>query len=73
MNKDLFLYAKSLSCRCGVAHTDLFLFIERIGANPSGYFRRMADGNIFWEMNVNYDSVHGFREHEYVKTFFQNE
>ena len=33
----------------------------------------MAEENIFWEMNVSYDSIHKFREHEYMLRFFENE
>lgn len=29
--------------------------------------------NIFWEMNVSYDKIHDYREHEYVKEFLSNE
>ena len=71
---DLFGFAE----RCGtptvgVAHTDLFAFIEAIGEDPYRYFRRMAEQNIFWEMNVNFDSIHKYREHAYVKRFFEDE
>ena len=54
----------------GVAHTDLFSLIHRLGEDPYQYFRRMAEQGIFWEMNVNYDSIHHYRKHEYVKRFF---
>ena len=71
---DLFAYAK----RCGtplvgVAHTDLFAHIAKLGENPLDYFTRMADRNIFWEMNVSYDSIHGYREHKYFLDFFADE
>ena len=71
---DLFSYAE----RCGtpvvgVAHTDLFAHIERRGEDPLDYFKRMADQNIFWEMNVSYDSIHGYRQHGYFLNFFEDE
>ncbi len=71
---DLFPFAK----RCGtpvvgVAHTDLFGHITRLGLDPLDYFKRMADENIFWEMNVSYDSIHGYREHAYMLDFFADE
>ncbi len=71
---DLFAFAK----RCGtptvgVAHTDLFAHIARLGADPYDYFSRMAEANIFWEMNVSYDSIHGYREHGYMLDFFADE
>ncbi len=69
-NDDLFGYAKRLGCPCGLAHTDMFQYIESIGEDPETYFRKMAEADIFWELNVNYDSIHGWREHEYVTRFF---
>ena len=69
---DLFKYAKKLNCYAGVAHTDLFAYAERIGVDPLDYFKRMADENIFWEMNVNYDSTHNFHQHQYVLDFFMD-
>ena len=71
-NGDLFTYAKRLGCPVGVAHTDMFAFIESIGEEPYRYFRKMAEAGIFWEMNVNYDSLHGFKSHNYVTEFFKN-
>lgn len=70
---NLFAFAE----RCGtpavgVAHTDLFAFIKTIGEDPYRYFKRMAEQNIFWEMNVNCDSTHHYREHAYVKQFFSD-
>jgi len=71
---DLFAYAKKLGTPVtGVAHTDLFAHIARLGEDPLDYFKRMADGNIFWEMNVSYDSIHGYREHKYFLDFFADE
>jgi len=70
---DLFAFAK----RCGtpavgIAHTDLFTFFERRGEDPRRCFGRMAEENIFWEMNVSYDSTHGYRQHEYMLRFFED-
>ena len=72
-NGDLFGYAKRLGCPCGLAHTDMFGFIKQIGDKPEDYFKKMAEADIFWEMNINYDSIHGWREHEYVTRFFASE
>ncbi len=70
---DLFAYARRLGTPAvGVAHTDLFAHIAHLGADPRDYFRRMAEENIFWEMNVSYDSIHGYREHAYVADFFSD-
>lgn len=71
---DIFSFAKRCGCaETGIAHTDLFAHIARLGADPLDYFKRMADMNIFWEMNVSYDSIHNYREHEYVKRFLSDE
>ncbi len=73
-NGDLFAFARRCGCpKVGVAHTDLFAFINKIGADPLDYFKRMAEENIFWEMNVSYDSIHKYHEHEYVAAFFESE
>ena len=70
---DPFRFAERCGCPMGFAHTDLFAFVRSIGEDPYDYFRRLADYGIFWEMNVNLDSIHKFREHEYVLDFFENE
>ncbi len=71
---DLFAYAKKLGTPVtGIAHTDMFGHIERLGADPYDYFSRMAEQNIFWEMNVSYDSIHGYRQHAYMLKFFEDE
>lgn len=71
---DLFTYAARCGCPVvGVAHTDMFAHIARLGADPLDYFRRMAEQHIFWEMNVSYDSIHHYREHPYMLDFFADE
>lgn len=71
---DIFAFAKRCGCATtGIAHTDLFGHIARLGADPLDYLRRMAEENIFWEMNVSYDKTHGYREHAYVNAFFADE
>ena len=74
IKRDLFTFAERCGCpSVGVAHTDMFTFIEAIGEDPYRYFKRMAEQNIFWEMNVSYDSIHHYREHPYMLEFFRNE
>lgn len=64
---DLFQFVKQISCsRVGIAHTDLFQYIRDTNQKPLDFFTKMAEYNIFWELNVNFDSIHGYREHEYV-------
>lgn len=68
---DLFDYAERLGCKyTGVAHTDIPSYVKRSGGDLYAYFLRMAEAGIFWELNVNYDSTHGYREHPYVSAFF---
>jgi histidinol phosphatase-like PHP family hydrolase len=71
---DLFSYAKRCGCKwVGVAHTDMFKFIEAQNSDPLEYFSKMAENNIFWEMNVSYDSIHNYVEHSYMLNFFSDE
>lgn len=71
---DLFGFAKRCGTKnVGIAHTDMFSFITSLGEDPYRYFKRMAEENIFWEMNVSYDSIHGYRKHQYMLDFFNSE
>ncbi|MBR6514972.1 MAG: PHP domain-containing protein [Clostridia bacterium] len=70
---DLIGYAKTFKCPCGIAHTDMFAYCEKKGFDPLEFFTKMAEAGMFWEMNVSYDSIHHYREHEYVKEFMRNE
>lgn len=72
MNGDIFDFAKRWGCPIGIAHTDLFKFCALRGEEPNRYFKRLADAGIFWELNVNYDSLHQFKQHDYVTEFFKN-
>lgn len=71
-NGDIFSFAKRCRCPVGIAHTDMFSFIQSIGEEPFAYFNKMAQQGIFWEMNVNLDSIHKGHEHEYMLKFFEN-
>ncbi len=57
----------------GIAHTDLFAYCEKTGRDAAEFLKELANNNIFWELNVNFDSIHGYREHQYVKDFFESE
>ncbi len=57
-------FADSFPCRVGIAHTDMFRYEEQYGV-PA--LEMMAEHNIFWELNVNKDKIHNFREHQYCK------
>ena len=68
---DLFTFAKRCNTKiAGVAHTDLFAYLMRTEQDPMTFFSKMAESNIFWEMNVNFDSTHHYRQHQYVLDFF---
>lgn len=72
MQGDIVAFTKGFSCPVGIAHTDLFAFIKARNSDPFSYLSSLAQANIFWEMNVNFDSIHGYREHRYVKEFLES-
>ena len=69
---DIFTFAKRCGCPTGIAHTDLFAFLEKQGEEPYRYCKQLAQQGIFWELNVNLDSAHAFKTHAYVTEFFKN-
>ena len=70
---DVLAFAKRCGCkRTGLAHMDLPTYIHSKGLNMDDFFKKMKEQNVFWELNVNYDSKHNYREHQYVKEFFKN-
>ena len=73
MGGDLLSYTASFGCPVGIAHTDLFAFIKERGWEAAAYLEALAARGVFWEMNVNRDSTHNYREHAYVKTFMESE
>ncbi len=66
-------FAEQVKIPCGIAHTDLFRYCELFERDPEAYFRELASKGIFWEMNMSYDSIHGYRKHAYVERFFNDE
>ncbi|MDR0287701.1 MAG: PHP domain-containing protein [Clostridiales bacterium] len=62
-------YAAMFNCKKGIAHTDIYRFSETSGLDIPAL---LAENGIFWELNVNYDRVHGFNERKYVKKFFDS-
>lgn len=69
----LFEFCKSLKIPCGIAHTDLFEYCDMYGFDYQNFYRKIAENNVFWELNVNYDSTHSYHEHEYVLDFIKDE
>ena len=72
MGKNIFEFCEKIGHRCGIAHTDLFLFCDMYGLDYETFFREMAERGIFWEMNISFDSTHKYREHQYVREFLEN-
>lgn len=70
---DIVAFAKKCGVKTGIAHTDLFAMLDKLGESPEKYFRYLAENGVFWEMNVNYDSIHKYNEHKYVKRFMESE
>lgn len=60
-------FCKEFPIICGIAHTDLFQYCDMYGFDYEEFFKSLAENNIFWEMNVTYDSIHRYKEHQYVK------
>jgi len=60
--KDFLNYRKKYKKRAGIAHTDIFEISKNEGIDVP---RLMAENDIFWEINVNYDRVHGYNTHQY--------
>ena len=70
---DVLEFSKKCGCkRCGFAHMDLPLYLNAKKFSTNEFFAQMAKENVFWEINVNYDSIHGYKEHKYAKDFFEN-
>ncbi len=64
---DLFAFISEHSFpKVGIAHTDLFSYLKKGGKDPLSFFSRLKEHGIFWEMNVNFDSVHKYRVLPYV-------
>ena len=72
VGNDLIGFCKNLGIPCGIAHTDLFAYCDLYGFDYYEFFKSLADNGIFWEMNVTYDSIHGYREHQYVLDFMKD-
>lgn len=71
---DVFAFADRCGTgKTGLAHADLPAYLISKGLDMDEYFRKMKEHNVFWELNVNYDSKHHYREHQYVKDFFEND
>ena len=70
---DIFYYREAVGIPMGIAHTDLFSYAKAKNIDPCVLFSKMAKADIFWEMNVSYDSIHGYREHPYMLSFFADE
>ena len=72
IHSDIFSFAEKARCPVGIAHTDMFSFIQNAGMDPLAYFTRMAEKGIFWELNVNLDTIHKGNQHAYMLRFFES-
>lgn len=73
VGRDICEFADELEIPTGLAHTDLFGWMEMLNVKPDTFLKALAAHGVFWEMNVNYDSIHGYREHAYVKRFMESQ
>jgi len=72
VKENIFEFCKNLGILCGIAHTDLFQYCDMYEFEYKDFFTKMAQNNIFWEMNVTYDSIHKYKEHQYVLDFMKD-
>lgn len=72
VGKEIIGFANRCGIKTGIAHTDLFSFMEREQLDPLAYLTKLAENGVFWEMNVSYDSIHHYKEHSYVKRFMSD-
>ena len=72
VGRNIISFADRCGIKTGIAHTDLFAFMEKEGLEPLEFLTELARKGIYWEMNVSYDSIHHYREHEYVKKFMNS-
>ena len=71
---DLFAFKNRLGCKvCGLPHIDLPAYIRSKNEDMVSFFKKMAKNNIFWELNINRDALHDYKEHEYVKRVLADE
>jgi histidinol phosphatase-like PHP family hydrolase/predicted phosphodiesterase/sugar phosphate isomerase/epimerase len=68
----LFEFCDNVGILCGIAHTDLFAYCDMYGFDYAEFFNKMGKNKIFWEMNVSYDSIHKYKEHQYVIDFMND-
>lgn len=68
----LFEFCDKMGILCGIAHTDLFAYCDMYGLDYVEFFNKMGKNKIFWEMNVSYDSIHKYKEHQYVIDFMKD-
>ena len=69
----VFDYRRRFDGKFGIAHTDLIAMAQAHGIDPLEFLHTFAENDIFWEMNVSYDSIHNWREHPYYLRFLQSE
>lgn len=68
--KDFLNYRKKYKKRAGIAHTDILEVSKRENIDVP---KLMAENDIFWEINVNYDRIHGYNTHQYWLNLMNDE
>ena len=51
-------------CPAGIAHLDGFALSESEGVDV---IKLWSENDVFWELNMNKDEIHGYSEHQYCK------
>lgn len=69
----VFQYRSRFPGKFGIAHTDLIGMAQSCETDPVLFLQAFAKNDIFWEINVNFDSIHRWREHTYVLRIIADE
>lgn len=56
-------------CPSGIAHMDLFAMSDKEGIDVAQVW---AEHDMFWELNMNLDEIHGYMEHSYCTEFMNS-
>lgn len=70
---NLIPFAERCNTALGIAHTDLFGLIKERHIDARKFLAGLVSHRIFWELNVNLDSIHHHREYGYVHRFLRDQ
>ncbi len=68
--KEMMEFRNRTKCPAGIAHMDGFALSQRENVDV---IKLWADNNVFWELNMNKDEIHGYHEHCYCKKLMESD